>query len=88
MKQLLKDSTRLQERFSVLQMKEDLLDAVFGAEQSDSLHQDLNAAVRNRELLHSQLLQRKSRLQVTQGEGLSQEILNKNNLKKTRSFSE
>uniref|UniRef100_H3CF31 Spectrin repeat containing, nuclear envelope family member 3 n=1 Tax=Tetraodon nigroviridis TaxID=99883 RepID=H3CF31_TETNG len=61
--QLLKDSVQLQERFRLLQSKDELLDSAFGPEQSDSLHQELTAAIRNRELLHSQLLQRKSRLQ-------------------------
>ncbi|XP_041810004.1 nesprin-3 [Chelmon rostratus] len=60
---LLKDSVQLQERFSLLQVKGDLLDSVFGPERSDSLQDELSAAVRNRELLHAQLLQRKSRLQ-------------------------
>lgn len=46
-------------------MKGDLLDSVFGHERSDSLQTELSAAIRNRELLHAQLLQRKSRLQVT-----------------------
>ncbi|XP_076604939.1 nesprin-3 [Chaetodon auriga] len=60
---LLKDSVQLQERLSLLQVKGDLLVSVFGPERSDSLQDELGAAVRNRELLHSQLLQRKSRLQ-------------------------
>ncbi|KAI3368044.1 hypothetical protein L3Q82_026856 [Scortum barcoo] len=60
---LLKDSVQLQERFSLLQVKGDLLDSVFGPERSDGLQDELSAAVRNRELLHTQLLQRKSRLQ-------------------------
>ncbi|XP_008294505.1 nesprin-3 isoform X2 [Stegastes partitus] len=60
---LLKDSTQLQERFSLLQVKGDLLDSVFGLDRSDGLQGELSAAIRNRELLHSQLLQRKSRLQ-------------------------
>ncbi|XP_074548187.1 nesprin-3 isoform X2 [Halichoeres trimaculatus] len=60
---LLKDSVQLQERFSQLQVKGDLLDSVFGPERSDGLQDDLTAAVRNRELLHNQLQQRKSRLQ-------------------------
>lgn len=46
-------------------MKGDLLDSVFGPERSDGLQDELNAAIRNRELLHNQLLQRKSRLQVS-----------------------
>lgn len=60
---------QLQERFRLLQGKDELLDCAFGPEQSDGLHQDLAAAIRNRELLHSQLLQRKSRLQVIGGQG-------------------
>ncbi|XP_044023306.1 nesprin-3 [Siniperca chuatsi] len=60
---LLKDSVQLQERFSLLQVKGDLLDSVFGPERSDDLQDELSAAIRNRELLHTQLLQRKSRLQ-------------------------
>lgn len=60
---LLRDSVQLQERLSLLQVKGDLLDSVFGHERSDSLQTELSAAIRNRELLHAQLLQRKSRLQ-------------------------
>ncbi|XP_071327546.1 nesprin-3 isoform X2 [Trachinotus anak] len=60
---LLKDSVQLQERFSLLQVKGDLLDSVFGPERSDGLQGELSAAIKNRELLHTQLLQRKSRLQ-------------------------
>uniref|UniRef100_A0A8D0ACJ3 Spectrin repeat containing, nuclear envelope family member 3 n=1 Tax=Sander lucioperca TaxID=283035 RepID=A0A8D0ACJ3_SANLU len=63
MERLLKDSVQLQERFSLLQVKGDLLDSVFGPERSDGLQGELSSAVRNRELLHTQLLQRKSRLQ-------------------------
>uniref|UniRef100_A0A3Q1F2V9 Spectrin repeat containing, nuclear envelope family member 3 n=1 Tax=Acanthochromis polyacanthus TaxID=80966 RepID=A0A3Q1F2V9_9TELE len=59
------DSVQLQERFSLLQVKGDLLDSVFGLDRSDGLQGELNAAIRNRELLHAQLLQRKSRLQVS-----------------------
>lgn len=60
---LLKDSVQLQERFSQLQVKGELLDSVFGPERSDGLQDELSAAVRNRELLHTQLQQRRSRLQ-------------------------
>ncbi|XP_040916216.1 nesprin-3 isoform X2 [Toxotes jaculatrix] len=60
---LLKDSVQLQERFGQLQVKGDLLDSVFGPERSDGLQGELSAAIKNRELLHTQLLQRKSRLQ-------------------------
>ncbi|XP_056249418.1 nesprin-3 [Seriola aureovittata] len=60
---LLRDSVQLQERFSLLQVKGELLDSVFGPERSDGLQGELSTAVKNRELLHTQLLQRKSRLQ-------------------------
>ncbi|XP_029316364.1 nesprin-3 isoform X2 [Cottoperca gobio] len=60
---LLKGSVQLQERLSLLQVKGDLLHCVFGPERSDGLQDELSAAIRSRELLHAQLLQRKSRLQ-------------------------
>ncbi|XP_068195214.1 nesprin-3 [Antennarius striatus] len=60
---LLKDSVHLQERFRQLQVKGDLLSSVFGPERCDSLQDELSAAVGNRELLHTLLLQRKNRLQ-------------------------
>ncbi|KAM9354470.1 LOW QUALITY PROTEIN: nesprin-3 [Pholidichthys leucotaenia] len=63
MELLLKDGLQLQERFSLLQVKGDLLESVFGPERSDGLQGELSAAIRERELLHTQLLQRRSRLQ-------------------------
>ncbi|KAM4724352.1 nesprin-3 isoform 2-T2 [Anableps anableps] len=60
---LLQSSVELQERLSLLQVKGDLLDSVFGTEKSDDLQEELSAAVRTRELLHSQLLERNNRLQ-------------------------
>ncbi|KAL6477359.1 hypothetical protein MHYP_G00131940 [Metynnis hypsauchen] len=60
---LLKHSVQLQERLSLLQVKADLLTAVFGKEKAESLLEELTADMRKRELLHSQLMQRKSRLQ-------------------------
>ncbi|XP_048084217.1 nesprin-3 [Alosa alosa] len=60
---LLKQSLQLQERLSLLQVKRDLLGCVFGPEAAEGLLSELSANVRRRELLHSQLLQRKSRLQ-------------------------
>ncbi|XP_045070845.1 golgin subfamily A member 6-like protein 2, partial [Coregonus clupeaformis] len=44
-------------------VEENLLGSVFGSDRAESLMTELNATVRNRELLHSQLLQRKGRLQ-------------------------
>ncbi|KAM4625844.1 nesprin-3 [Polymixia lowei] len=60
---LLKHSVQLQERLSLLQVKGDLVGSVFGPDRSEGLQGELCAAIRNRELLHAQLLQRKSRLQ-------------------------
>ncbi|KAK5916236.1 hypothetical protein CgunFtcFv8_011241 [Champsocephalus gunnari] len=60
---LLRDSGQLQARLSLLLEKRGLLDSVFGAERADGLQGELTAAVRNRELLHAQLLSRESRLQ-------------------------
>ncbi|KAF3844368.1 hypothetical protein F7725_007531 [Dissostichus mawsoni] len=45
------------------QVKGELLDSVFGPERADGLQGELTAAVRNRELLHAQLLSRESQLQ-------------------------
>lgn len=60
---LLKDSVLLQERLSSLQVKADLLSAVFGEEKAQSLLEELGTDMRKREQLHSQLLQRRTRLQ-------------------------
>ncbi|XP_059374670.1 nesprin-3-like isoform X2 [Carassius carassius] len=59
----LKNSVQLQERLSLLQVKSDLLISVFGQEKADDLLQELNGDVRKRELLHSNLLERKNHLQ-------------------------
>uniref|UniRef100_A0A1A7YWF7 Spectrin repeat containing, nuclear envelope family member 3 n=1 Tax=Iconisemion striatum TaxID=60296 RepID=A0A1A7YWF7_9TELE len=61
---LLKDSVQLQERLGLLRDKGELLDSVFGPEKSDGLQEQLSVAITTREQLHSQLLQRKSQLQV------------------------
>lgn len=64
LQKLLKDSVLLQERLSSLQVKADLLSAVFGEEKAQSLLEELGTDMRKREQLHSQLLQRRTRLQV------------------------
>ncbi|XP_024909842.1 nesprin-3 isoform X2 [Cynoglossus semilaevis] len=61
---LLEKSVQLQMRLSVLHMKGDLMDSVFGPEKVDGLQSELSDAIKNRELLHNQLLQRKNTLQV------------------------
>ncbi|XP_052476055.1 nesprin-3 [Carassius gibelio] len=59
----LKNSVQLQERLSLLQVKSDLLISVFGQEKADDLLKELSGNVRKRELLHSNLLERKNHLQ-------------------------
>lgn len=61
---LLKSSVQVHESLLGLQEKADLMDSVFDGETSGHLQDELCAAVRNRELLHTQLQQRKSRLEV------------------------
>ncbi|XP_051941650.1 nesprin-3 isoform X1 [Hippocampus zosterae] len=60
---LLKDSMQLQDCLNQLKTKGDLLDSLFGPERSDDLQRELSTAIRNRELLHVQLIQRKERLE-------------------------
>ncbi|XP_057715849.1 nesprin-3 isoform X1 [Corythoichthys intestinalis] len=60
---LLKDSIQLQDRLNDLRTIEDLCDSLFGPEKSDGLRSELSTAIRDRELLHVQLIQRKARLQ-------------------------
>uniref|UniRef100_A0A4W5JYV8 Spectrin repeat containing, nuclear envelope family member 3 n=1 Tax=Hucho hucho TaxID=62062 RepID=A0A4W5JYV8_9TELE len=60
---LLKHSLQLQEQLRLMLLKRDLLCSVFGSDRAESLMTELNATVKNRELLHNQLLQRKARLQ-------------------------
>ncbi|XP_019725619.1 nesprin-3 isoform X5 [Hippocampus comes] len=60
---LLKDSIQLQDRLNQLKTKGDLLGSLFGPERSDDLQSELSTAIRNRELMHVQLLQRKGRLE-------------------------
>jgi len=50
----------------LLQVKSDLLSSVFGQEKAVDLLEELSGDMRKRELLHSQLQQRKNRLQVHQ----------------------
>ncbi|KPP72116.1 nesprin-3-like [Scleropages formosus] len=63
MEKLLKQSLQLQERLSLLQVKGDLLSSVFSAEKAASTLAELGTAVKEREHLHSQLVQKKSHLQ-------------------------
>uniref|UniRef100_A0A8C5EA24 KASH domain-containing protein n=1 Tax=Gouania willdenowi TaxID=441366 RepID=A0A8C5EA24_GOUWI len=59
-----RESIQLQDRLKLVQMKKELLEPVFGPEEANVLQSELNMAIKNRELLHAQLLQRRSRLEV------------------------
>ncbi|XP_061897273.1 nesprin-3 [Entelurus aequoreus] len=62
---LLKDSFQLQDVFKGLKTRGDLLVSVFGPERCAALQSELTASMKNRELLHGELLQRQARLQAS-----------------------
>lgn len=49
----------------MLQLKTDLLGSIFGQEKAAALLEQVASSVRDRDLLHNSLLQRKSKLQVS-----------------------
>lgn len=49
----------------MLQLKTDLLGSIFGQERAATLLEQVTGSVRDRDLLHNSLLQRKSKLQVS-----------------------
>lgn len=49
----------------MLQLKTDLLGSIFGQERAATLLEQVTSSVRDRDLLHNSLLQRKSKLQVS-----------------------
>lgn len=49
----------------MLQLKTDLLGSIFGQERAAALLEQVASSVRDRDLLHNSLLQRKSKLQVS-----------------------
>ncbi|KAI5936958.1 Nesprin-3 [Manis javanica] len=59
----LAESSRLKEQLTMLQLKKDLLSSVFGQERATALLEEVATSVRDRDLLHNSLLQRKSKLQ-------------------------
>uniref|UniRef100_A0A8I5N4H8 Spectrin repeat containing nuclear envelope family member 3 n=1 Tax=Papio anubis TaxID=9555 RepID=A0A8I5N4H8_PAPAN len=59
----LMESSRLKEPLTMLQLKKDLLIGVFGQERATALLEQVAGSVRDRDLLHNSLLQRKSKLQ-------------------------
>ncbi|XP_077906937.1 nesprin-3 isoform X5 [Ictidomys tridecemlineatus] len=59
----LAESSRLKEQLAMLQLKTDLLSSIFGPERASALLEQVASSVRDRDLLHNSLLQRKSKLQ-------------------------
>ncbi|XP_039110492.1 nesprin-3 isoform X2 [Hyaena hyaena] len=59
----LAESSRLKEQLTTLQLKRDLLRSIFGRDEATALLEQAASAVRDRDLLHNGLLQRKSKLQ-------------------------
>ncbi|XP_076777386.1 nesprin-3 isoform X2 [Arvicanthis niloticus] len=59
----LTESSRLKEQLAMLQLKADLLGSIFGQERAATLLEQVTSSVRDRDLLHNSLLQRKSKLQ-------------------------
>ncbi|XP_045757429.2 nesprin-3 [Mirounga angustirostris] len=59
----LAESSRLKEQLTVLQLKKDLLRSIFGQDRAAALLEQVVSSVRDRDLLHNSLLQRKSKLQ-------------------------
>nr|XP_048287179.1 nesprin-3 isoform X2 [Myodes glareolus] len=59
----LAESSRLKEQLAMLQLKTDLLGSIFGQEKAAALLEQVASSVRDRDLLHNSLLQRKSKLQ-------------------------
>ncbi|VFV18122.1 nesprin-3-like [Lynx pardinus] len=59
----LAESSRLKEQLMMLQLKRDLLRSVFGQDKATALLEQVASSVRDRDLLHNGLLQRKSKLQ-------------------------
>lgn len=61
----LAESSRLKQQLTVLPLKTDLLGSVFGQDKAAALLEQVAGSVRDRDLLHNSLLQRKSKLQVS-----------------------
>ncbi|XP_059951666.1 nesprin-3 isoform X5 [Mesoplodon densirostris] len=59
----LAESSHLKEELTMLQLKKDLLGGIFGQERATALLEQVATSVRDRDLLHNRLLQRKSKLQ-------------------------
>uniref|UniRef100_A0A0P6JA89 Nesprin-3 n=1 Tax=Heterocephalus glaber TaxID=10181 RepID=A0A0P6JA89_HETGA len=62
-KAALVESSRLKEQLGSLPLKRDLLGSVFGQERASGLLEQAESCLRDRDLLHSGLLRRKSKLQ-------------------------
>lgn len=60
----LAESSHFKEKLMILQLKKDMLNNVLGEEKAQSFLQEVAEASKEREILHKNLLQRKSKLQV------------------------
>ena len=54
----------MKEQLTALQLKRDVLRSLFGPDRATALLEQVAGSVRDRDLLHNSLLQRKSKLQV------------------------
>ncbi|KAL2789525.1 nesprin-3 isoform 2 [Daubentonia madagascariensis] len=59
----LAESSRLKEQLTMLQLKREVLVSIFGQERATALLEQVAGSVRDRDLLHNSLLQRRSKLQ-------------------------
>ncbi|XP_036605561.1 nesprin-3 isoform X1 [Trichosurus vulpecula] len=59
----LAESSRLKEQLIMLKLKKDLLISIFGEERAQSFLEEVDNTIRERDLLHNNLLQRNSKLQ-------------------------
>ncbi|KAM5337404.1 nesprin-3 isoform 2-T6 [Glossophaga mutica] len=59
----LMESSRLKQQLTMLQLKKDLLGSICGQDRAVALLEQVAGSVRDRDLLHNSLLQRKSKLQ-------------------------
>ncbi|XP_074147480.1 nesprin-3 isoform X2 [Sminthopsis crassicaudata] len=59
----LAESSRLKEQLIMLKLKKDLLISIFGEERAETFLEEVTKTIRERDLLHNNLLQRNSKLQ-------------------------
>lgn len=69
------ESCFLKERLLMLPLQAEVLDSVFGLKQATVLLEQVTSSLRDRDLLHNNLLQRKSKLQVSRYPGAGRCVL-------------